>query len=81
MKNGMNPMETDADVKRARVTAFSDEQVDDPVHTTLSENGRANYGDDAEIMMIIAKSKIEGVLAEEAGKTYAKAVKRTLKQT
>lgn len=63
MNTKTNPMETDADVERAWVGALSDEQIDDPMHTTPSEGKRASYSSDADNMMTIARSTIKGSVA------------------
>lgn len=61
----MNPIETDADVGRAWVAALSDEQIDYPIHTTLSEDELSNYVSDARVIATIARNEIKGLIAEE----------------
>lgn len=65
------PIKNNADVDRALGTALSDEQCEDAMHMTSSEDERANYGSDADIMMAIVKSEIKGLNAEEANLFYA----------
>lgn len=44
MKKGLNQIETKADVERASVAALSDEQIDNQMRTTMSEEELENYG-------------------------------------
>lgn len=68
--NRTNPIETVADVKRASVAALSDEQVNDPMHSTLSEVVGASCSSEADIRMKIAKSVKKGLMIEKACRIY-----------
>lgn len=68
--NVINPIETDSDFKRAWLTDLSDGQIDDPMHTTLSEDKRDNYGNNADVLMKIAKSEIKGLIAEKVNRIF-----------
>lgn len=70
MINGVNPIKTEADVERASVSALSDEQNDDPMHTKPSEQELANYGNDADVMMTSARCEIKGFIANEVDRFY-----------
>lgn len=71
INNGINPIETAADVKRARIAALSNEQIDNPIHTIPSKDERANYGIYANIMMMIGKTKIKDLIPEKVDHIYA----------
>lgn len=47
MTNGINPIESNAEVQRDWIALLSDERIDDSMHTTLSEVKLANNGNDA----------------------------------
>lgn len=79
IKNRMNPIETDADVKRAWVSALSDEQVKHLVHTASWEEERASYGSDAENKMTIARSEWKSVVAEKVDRIYTEAFRNKSK--
>lgn len=50
----VNLTTTDANVARAWVAAVSDEQLKDPMHTTMSKAERANFCNDANVRVTIA---------------------------
>lgn len=61
----MNPVKTNAVVKRALVIPALHERIDSRVHTKPSEDKRRSYDNDADIIMTIAKKKIKNMIAEE----------------
>lgn len=71
MSNGMNPNETDAEAIRAWIAALSNMQIDDPMHSTLSERELVNNSNDADVMMTISKSKGKSLIKENVDQTYA----------
>lgn len=71
MNNGMNPVKTEADVERAWFAALLDEQIENPRHITLSVEELASYGNDADVMMTIARREIKRFIAAEAEQIYA----------
>lgn len=71
MKNGLDPTETSADVERASLAAQSGEKINHLMHITPSENDFENYGNDADVVMNIARSEIKGLESEEADRVYA----------
>lgn len=70
MKRKLHPIKTDAEVEFAWVCALSDEQTNVPVHVTPSRNELENYGNDAEVMMDIARSEIKCSISEEADSIF-----------
>lgn len=56
MKSGRVQMNTDADVKRSSVPFLLDEQIDNPLDTTLFEDDRVKYGSDTDVIVTIAPS-------------------------
>lgn len=64
-------MQTNADVDNVWVAALSNEQVDDSMPTNPSEEERDNYGNDADVVMTIARSDVNGLIAEKGDFTYA----------
>lgn len=69
--NGTNPIETDPEFERASVAALSDENINNPMHSTPSENSLENYENDANVMETIAKTEIKEMVAEESNRNYA----------
>lgn len=67
----MNPIETDAEVERAWVTALLDDHIDDQMHTATLKDERANYGSDANVMETIARSEINDMIVEKVYSIYA----------
>lgn len=61
----LDPIKTDAHIERAWVAAILDEQIEDPAHTTSSENEPVRYGNDIAVIMRVARQKINGLIAEE----------------
>lgn len=74
MSNGMNPIQTEADVERVSVAALSNEQIDDPMHSSPSEDEVENYDSDANFMLKIAKSRTKGLTASKSNCIYAKRI-------
>lgn len=70
MKNEMS-IESGADVESVWVAAFLDEQVDYPMHKTLSDDKRATYGSDAGVMKTMVRSKIKALILEEHDRVCA----------
>lgn len=64
-------MQADADVESIWVAALLDEQIDDPMHTTLSEKKLKNYGKDVEIMMKIVGCEIKSLIEEKVDRMQA----------
>lgn len=77
MKKGINPIKSDAENQRAWVAPVLDWTIDDPMDTAKSEDERAKYGSNAEIMMMIRKSGIKGLIAEEFDRIHRNALKQT----
>lgn len=75
MKDGINPIKIDADVERTRVPALSEEQIFSPMHKTLLEDERANYGSNVNLMNTIARREIRHLVAEETDHIYAERTK------
>lgn len=71
MNSGMDTIRTDADKDPAWVAAKSDEQIEDLMHTPSSEDHRANHGNEADIMVTIAKCEIGELNADEADHIHA----------
>lgn len=67
----MNPVVADAGVKRALVAALSNDQMHELLHTRTSEDEAANYSNDGDIMMTIARRKLENLVAQESDRKYA----------
>lgn len=71
MFDKINSIETDADDELAWIAAPADEQIDNLMHTTHSEDKRANYGNDADSMTTIARGKMKDLITEDAHRIYA----------
>lgn len=67
----MNSIKTGAAVERDWVAALSDEQVDEPAHSTSSEEEFENDGMDAYVMMTDDRSEIKGLMVVEANCNHA----------
>lgn len=61
MNNGINRIQTEADVERSWIVALLNEQIDDPMHTTPSKNDLVNYDNDGDVIMAVAKRKKKGL--------------------
>lgn len=61
----MNLIETGAEVERAWFATFLDDQVDDPMQTTPSEEGFKSFASNAGSMLAIARSEIERLISQE----------------
>lgn len=72
-------MKNDANVERAWVHTLSNERIDDPVHTTPSENDFRSYGTDADVIMKIDKGKIKDLFGKDADLVLRNALKRESK--
>lgn len=53
------------------MAALSNEQIEDSMHATPSKDKLENYRNDTEVMMMIAKSKVKGFIAERFNRMYA----------
>lgn len=69
--DGINPFETDSDVKRARVVALSDDQTHESMHNTLSEDEFENDGRDTDAKLTIDRSKNKCFITEKVDCIYA----------
>lgn len=69
--HGVNTIEPNADVERARVALYS-ENDDDLIHTTPSEDEFKNYGSNADVMVTLARSNIKRLIAEKVDRNYPK---------
>lgn len=65
MNKDLKRIKTDAGVERAWVDALSDEEIVFPMQTKQSKIQLENSGNDTDVMMSIARSKIMGFIAEE----------------
>lgn len=72
MNNGINLTKINENFGRARVSALSDDQTDDQMHTTSWKTKFGNYGNKADVMVTIAKSMIKGLIVVEADRVHAK---------
>lgn len=72
MKLWSGSFETDADAEHFWVAAVPDEQIDNPMLTTLSENKRAKYGSNANVMITIVKVNIRALISEQVVFIFAK---------
>lgn len=66
MKNEIDSIAPDGHIDGASVSALSNEQMGDSMHTTPSKEERANYGTDDYIMMNVTVSKMKDLIAAEA---------------
>lgn len=62
----------DADVDRTWVAVLSNEQIDNLMHTKPSEEELANFSNDADVIIKIARNKVKDLMAEEVNRIYAK---------
>lgn len=70
MNIGLNLIATEADVERVSDTALSDERVDEPMNTTPSEKKFRTYGNDADVMMRIGETGVEGLVVQEVDRMH-----------
>lgn len=70
-KNGINPIGTDADEDLAWVAVLWKLQIEDLMHITPSEDQRACYASDADIMMTRARSKIKSLIRKDVMPIFA----------
>lgn len=59
MRNGIIPVATDVDDKRAWVPTLSDEETDNPMKATTWRDDRAKYWSDTDVRVTISESKIK----------------------
>lgn len=64
--DGLNPTETDANVKRAWVSARSDQPIDNSMHNTLSQTELKIDNDIDDVIMTVARGEFRGLIAEGA---------------
>lgn len=71
MNEGTNPIEVDADVRRASYATLSDEQLRKPMLATPFENGHGTLDDDADVVMKITNINVRGLIAQGGDPMYA----------
>lgn len=72
MDSEMDLIKTDAGVERVWVAAPSDEQMDEPMHTTPSGACCAKFGNDTDVIVKIVKRKMKYLITEEVESIYGK---------
>lgn len=64
-KTRMRSIKTDAALERVHVACLSEKQMDDPMHTTPSNNYCTNCNNDTGVMVMTAQTKFGDLIAKE----------------